>query len=135
GFVSFPNGDTKPIASASYSVPTPRGELAVSLQQTTAVNSADESILRTSVAVDYDQAVNALSSWSLNGSLLNVDVLGNSAEDQARAQIGVSYNHALTRDWDLSASLRHRITYQDGTENNRASTLSLSLERSFSFRP
>jgi hypothetical protein len=135
GVVSFPSGDTRPIASASYAMPTPRGSFSVSLDQATAVNSDDESVVSTSVALDYDQAINAVSSWSLNGSLSSVDVIGDNTEDQSRAEVGVAYRHALTRDWDFSTSLRHRITYEDGEEDDSASILSLSLERSFSFRP
>jgi hypothetical protein len=135
GVVSFPSGDTAPIASASYAMPTPRGSFSVSLDQTTAVNNDDESVVSTSVALDYDQAINAVSSWSLNGSLSSVNVVGDDTEDQSRAEVGVAYNHDLTRDWALSASLRHRITYENGEKDDRASILSLSLGRSFSFRP
>jgi hypothetical protein len=135
GAVSFPNGDTAPIASASYAMPTPRGSFSVSLDQATAVNSDDDSVVSTSVALDYNETINASSGWSLNGSLANVEVVGDEDGGQTRAQMGISYNHALTRDWDLSAALSHRITYEDGEEDDSASTLSLSLERSFSFRP
>lgn len=135
GLVSFPNGETAPVVSASYAMPTPRGSFSARLQQSTSANSDDESVVNTLIGVDFDQAINANSGWSLNGSLSSVEIAGDEDRSQARAQVGISYNYALTRDWDLSTSLRHRITYEDGEENDRASILSLSLERSFSFRP
>jgi hypothetical protein len=135
GLVSSPNGETSPIVSVSYARPTPRGSLFVGLDQTTAVNRDDESVISTSVDFGYEQAINATSGWSLSGSLTNVSVVGENEEGQSRAQVGVAYNHALTQDWSLSAALRHRITLEDGEENDSASTFSLSLGRSFSFRP
>jgi hypothetical protein len=135
GLVSFPSGDTAPIVSASYAMPTPRGSFSVSLQQETAVDDDDRSVVSTAIAMDFGQAINATSGWSLNGALTSVDVTGGDTDDQARLRVGVSYNHALTRDWDLSTALSHRVTYEGGEQNDSASTLSLSLERSFSFRP
>jgi hypothetical protein len=135
GLVSFPSGDTRPVASASYAMPTPRGSFSVSLDQATAVNSDDDTVISTSITLDYDQAINRSSGWSLNGSLSSVDVLGDDADDQSRAELGVAYNHALTRDWNLSTALSHRITYEGDEEDSSASILSVSLERSFSLRP
>lgn len=135
GVVSFPNGDVSPVVSASYSRPTPSGSLSASLRQTTAVNSDDESVVSTAIALNYGHDINAVSGWSLNGSLTNVDIVGSDTGDQTRALVGVTYNHALTRDWNFSTSLRYRVTYADSDQDNSASILSLSLQRSFSFRP
>jgi hypothetical protein len=135
GIVSFDNGDTSPIASLAYSRPTPRGNFSIDLEQTTAVDSDDRSVLRTVLGVDYDQSINNTSSWSLNGSLASIDVVGSDDDDQLRAEIGLGYNHALTADWDLSTRLSHRVTYEGGDEDSSASVLSFSIERSFSFRP
>lgn len=135
GLVAFPNGDVAPVASASYTRPTPRGRLAVSLAQSTSANDEDGNVISTSFGVNYVKNINAVSSWSLDGSFSNVNALGSEEEDQTRAVAGISYNHALTRDWRFAASLRHRITYEGGEEQSNASTLSMSLQRSFSFRP
>jgi hypothetical protein len=134
GLISFPNGDTAPVAAASYSMPTPRGGFSASLQQS-ASTSGGESLVSTSIGLDYNQAINAVSGWSVNGSLSSVDNLDDDTGDQARAEVGLAYNHALTRDWDLSASIRHRVTYENSQRNDSASILSLSLQRSFSYRP
>jgi hypothetical protein len=135
GLVSFPSGDIAPVASALYARPTARGNFSVSLQQSTVVNDDDENVVSTSIGLNYGQDINAMSSWSLDGSLSSVNVLDGDEDDQARAAVGVTYNHALTEDWGLSTSLRHQITYEGGERDNSASILSLSLERSFSFRP
>lgn len=135
GLISFPNGETAPVVSAAYTMPTPRGSFSASINQASSFNSDDESVVSTSIALNYDQAVNASSSWAVNGSVANVEVVGDQDQGQTRAQIGISYNHALTQDWDLSTALRHQIIYEDGEEDESASTLSLSLQRSFSFRP
>ena len=135
GAVSFDNGETSPIGSIAYSVPTPRGDFSVNLQQTTAVDSDDRSTVRTVLGISYGEAINATSGWSLNGSLASVDVVGSDVDDQLRAEVGLGYTHALTDDWDLSTRLRHRVTYEGGDRDTSASILSFSLQRSFSFRP
>lgn len=135
GLVSFPSGDVAPIISASYSRPTQRGSLSASFLQQTAVNDDDESVVSTSIALNYGQEINSVSGWSLSGSLSNVDNIGSDSDDQTRARIGVTYDHAVTRDWNLSTSLSHSVTYADSDRDNSASVLSLSLRRSFSFRP
>jgi hypothetical protein len=134
GLVSFENGDSAPVASLAFALPTPRGGVSVDLQQTTSVDSDDRNTRRTVLDVDVNHEINSVSSWSLNGSLAGVEVVGGTG-DEFRAEAGVAYNYALTEDWALSTRLRHRVTYEDGSRDNSASILSLSLQRSFSFRP
>jgi hypothetical protein len=134
GLVSFENGDAAPVASLAFDLPTPRGGFSVDLQQTTAIDEDDRNVRRTILDLGYNQEINSVSSWSLDGSLAGVEVVG-ATDDQFRAELGVGYSHALTQDWALSTRLRHRVTYENGSRDNSASILSLSLQRSFSFRP
>lgn len=135
GLVVFPNGDTSPIFSAAYAFPTPRGGFSAGIQQVTQVDADDESVISTTANFSYDQAINAVSSWSVNGNFTNVRSSDDNATGQSRAQVGLSYQRALNRDWSLTAALRHRVDFDSGEEDSSASTLSLSLGRSFSFRP
>ncbi|WP_166486307.1 outer membrane beta-barrel protein [Jannaschia sp. CCS1] len=135
GLVSFSNGDTSPIASFAYAVPTRRGNFAVNLQQMTALNEGDQSVISTVAGLSYNLSTTEISRWSLTGDLTRVDVVGSDTEDQQRLEVGVSYSHALTRDWDLSAGVSHRVNYAGGDQDSSASTLSIALGRSFSLRP
>jgi hypothetical protein len=134
GLSLFPNGDVAPVVSASFVQQTPRGVLSVNLQQATAIRE-DDNVVTTTAGVSYDQAINAVSGWSLSGSLANVNALDGNAEDQSRMTVGLSYNRDLTEDWAFSTSVRHRVLYQAGEQDSSESVLSLSLQRSFSFRP
>jgi hypothetical protein len=55
--------------------------------------------------------------------------------DQRRLDLGLGYRRQLTRDWDLTADLSHRLTWEDGTREDSITTLSLNVARSFVFRP
>jgi hypothetical protein len=134
GIISFDGDETSAIGSIAYSVATPQGNFSVDLQQNTSVDDDDRTTLNTSLSIGYDRDINSTSSWSLNGALGAVNVIGNDG-DELGLQVGLGYNHALTRDWDLATRLTHRVTYEDGALDNTASILSLSIERSFSFRP
>lgn len=134
GLNAFPDGGVAPISSLSYTRPTRDGSLSVNLQQRATITD-DADIVVTSISMNYGQDINAVSGWSLNGSLTNVDNSAGTDNDQTRAGIGVSYDRALTEDWNLSTSLSHNVTYGGGERDNSASVLSLSLRRSFSFRP
>lgn len=134
GLSEFPDGDVVPLASVSFSRPTIDGNFSVDLTQTARLTD-DGNVVLTSLGVNYGQEINSISNWSLNGSLTSLDNSLGTEEDQSRASVGVTYNRALTEDWNLSTSLSHNITYAGGDFDSRASVLSLSLQRDFSFRP
>jgi hypothetical protein len=134
GLNAFPDGGVAPISSLSWTQPTPDGSFSVNLQQRATIDD-DGDIVVTSLSMNYGQEINAVSGWSVNGSLTNVDNSAGSDNDQTRARIGLSYDRAVTRDWALSTSLSHNVTYAGDERDRSASVLSLSLRRSFSFRP
>jgi hypothetical protein len=135
GLISFDGEEISPIGSLAYSTATPRGNFSVNLVQSTAVDEDDRTTLNTSLGIDYTREINTTSSWSLNGALGSINYINNDTEDELSTVIGLGYNHALTRDWDLVTSLSHRVNYVGSDIDDTASILSFSLERSFSFRP
>jgi hypothetical protein len=134
GLNAFPDGGIAPTSSLSFSRPTSRGGFSVNLQQRATINE-DGNILVTSISMNYGEEINSVSGWSLNGSFTNVNNTEGTDNDQTRARIGVSYDRAVTRDWNLSTSLSHNVTFGGRELDSRASVLSLSLRRDFSFRP
>jgi hypothetical protein len=134
GLNAFPDGDIAPTSSLSFSRPTSSGSFSVNLQQRATITE-DGNNLVTSISMNYGHEINSVSGWSLNGTFTSVDNSEGTDNDQTRARIGVSYDHAVTRDWNLSTSLSHNVTFGGSELDSSASVLSLSLRRDFSFRP
>jgi len=135
GLTAFDGGETRPVASLSYSQDTRRGAFSVDLQQSAGVNDDDDDVIRTRLSARYSEQITAVSRWSLQGSLQSVNVVDGADPDTLRLSVGPGYSRALTDDWDFDASLTHRVTFEDGDRDSRRNTLSIGLKRSFSFRP
>jgi hypothetical protein len=135
GLVRFETGTLRPVATLSLSrALTPTSTLSASLTRSAAVSDDDEDILRTRLSLALDQEIDARSRWSASMGLAEVEVVDGTG-DQRRIDLGLGYRRQLTRDWDLSADLSHRLTWEDGAREDSITTLSLNVARSFVFRP
>lgn len=137
GLVSFEDDDPSVVGSLSFQLPTPRGGLSVSFEQRARFDEDDGNVINTFLSGRYESSINSVSNWAVFGSLARVDGLDDlsSEDDQTTVRAGVSYNYAVTRDWDLSAAFDYRVDFEDGSETDQTSIVSLTLQRSFSFRP
>jgi hypothetical protein len=60
-----------------------------------------EDTLVSRIALDYNQEINSVSSFGVNFGLGRSEDLGTLSDDTTtRANLGVTYRRALTRDWD-----------------------------------
>lgn len=135
GLVSF-EGDVLPALGLSYDHEFLRGRtLSASLSQEGSINDDDESSFLTQLAVAYRQELTPSSFFATNLTAASSNVVSGASDDSDRFSIGFEYGHALTRDWDLVARADHTRIYEAGIETDQTSTVSLNLERSFSFRP
>lgn len=135
GLVRFDTGDTAPVATLSWNRKlTPTSSVNASLSRSATVNSDDQDILSTRLSLGYEQQITEVSRWTASMGLADTDVQGGPG-DKRRLDLGLSYRHALTEDWDLAAGLNHRLTYEDGLRKDSITTLTLNVERSFLFRP
>lgn len=136
GLIRFDDGgDTAVTADLGYARElSDGGSLQVSLSQSADTNADDQNVVRSRLAASLNRPLTATSSWSVTGSFARLTVVED-ASDESLAELGVSYRHALTEDWDLSVGLSHRRSWEDGDEVNRTNVLSASIGRSFTFRP
>jgi hypothetical protein len=134
GAFAFEGEGVFPVLQLGYGQETRNGAFALQLGQTALIQSSTPAI-RTAFAADYRHQLSELSSLLLNGSYAAQDVVGTSAGDQESLEIGIGYSHILAQDWALSTRLSHRIITETGVADRDISTLSLSLERQFTFRP
>lgn len=136
GLVDFEEGDVSVVGGLSFALPTRGGGLSLNFEQQARFDEDDGNVINTSLNGRYQSSINAVSNWAVFGSLARVDSLDDlSDDDQTSVRAGVSYNYAVTRDWDLSAAFSHRIDFEADSETDQTSVVSLTLQRSFSFRP
>lgn len=136
GAVRFEGADPIAIYSASYANEIRRGSrLSLLLDRSGGVTDDDENVLRTRLTAGLAQDLTRTSSISFDTTLSLVEDAGLVGDDSARLDLALAYRLALTADWNLAARATHRIDYEDGVEDDRVTTLSLGVERRFSFRP
>jgi hypothetical protein len=136
--VSVPDsdGDTRFVGDVTYARELPSGSFSVSASQDTVTSDDEEDTLVTRVAVDYNYEINSVSSLGLNFGLgRSEDIGGGTSDTDVRANAGVTYRHALTREWDWLLGYEARYSIEDGGDaatGNRVYTL---IDRRFAIRP
>lgn len=136
GLVAFDGDDIQPAFGLAYEQEILRGRtLSASLTQEGRVDDDDETTFLTQLAVRYRQELTPRSFFAASLSASAVDVVTGPSDDTERASVGLEYGHALTQDWALVARADHTRVFEGGMETDRDSSMSINLERSFSFRP
>lgn len=137
GVFMFDGGDVLPNLGLSYRQEILRGQtVSLNLTQLGSQNAdGDETLYRTILNGSYQHALTRNSSLSINGSLASAEVQEGTSDDTLATSFGIAYSQDLTRDWALVARADTRSTFTEGDRTDRENTFSLSLERSFSFRP
>lgn len=80
--------------------------------------------------------LNAISSWSAGLNFSDTDSSSpSSTANQRRFGLSLSYRRQMNRDWDLIASMRHDAIRESSAANRKANTISVGIEKTFSFRP
>lgn len=135
GFIVFGDGDVAPLATLAYvGEPTRRSTLAVDFDYAGAVDDDGDRIQRTSISGAFRQNLTEVSSWSLDASLASVESDAPAA-DVLRTDLGLSYIHALSSDWNLVARASHEVVFENGASTDRSNVFSLGFERDFRVRP
>jgi hypothetical protein len=136
GFTVFDGDDIAPLASFSYvGEPTRRSSLRVDFDYSGTIDDVGERIQRTSLSGAFRQNLTEVSSWSLDAGLASVDSDVPATADVLRTDLGLSYIHALSSDWNFVARASHEVVYEDGSTTDRTNVFSLGFERSFRIRP
>ncbi len=132
GAVRMADGDTALSGGLRLTYGLPRGRLTVGLDRAAGSSADDDEVLRTALAVSYEQALNDLSSLALNLGYVRSD---NSATGLGTdtASLGLGYRRSLTPDWSLNLGYNYRMRDEEGSGRTTENEVSLSLSRSFSF--
>ena len=135
GVTEGETSSTRLLASVDYTRNLPRGDLKIGLSQTPNVSSTDNDVINTRLSIGYGETINSVSSWDAKLSLADISVLTEDNEDRQRADLSLSYRRALGQDWDLVSRYAYSETRGDSRPERKSNTISLSVERTFSFRP
>jgi hypothetical protein len=86
------------------------------------------------IALNYNQEINSVSSFDVSFGLGRSDEISGDESD-TRANLGVSYRHALTREWDWVLGYEARYLLEDGGDPATGNRIFTRIDRSFAFRP
>jgi hypothetical protein len=129
-------GENRFVGGLDYRRDLPTGSFTASFSQEAVANDDDQDTLVSRIAIAYAQEINSVSSFGVDFGLGRSEDIGGGAEDPTtRANLGVNYRRALTRDWDWVLGYEARYALEDGGDpatGNRVFTL---IDRSFTFRP
>jgi hypothetical protein len=136
GTVIFEGADPIAIYGASYlSEIRPGSRFSLAFDRRGGINDDDDNVIRTSLAAALAHNLNESSSLVLDARLSQIEDAGVAGTDTARVDLSLAYRYALTEDWTLAAWATRGVVFEDGAEDERITTLSLGIERRFSFRP
>jgi hypothetical protein len=136
GAVIFEGADPIAIYGASYANEIrPGTRFILSFDRSGGITADDENVIRTRLAASLAHNLTEASSLVLGANLSQVEDASLAGMDTARVDLSLAYRYALTRDWTLAARATQEIVFEDGAEDDRTTTLSIGIERRFSFRP
>ncbi len=136
GAVSFEGSDPIAIYGASFATEfRPGSRFRLAFDRSGGVTDDDENVIRTSLDAGLAHNLNESSSLAFDVGLSQVEDASLTGTDTARVDLSLAYRYALTEDWTLAARATRELLFEDGTEEDRTTTLSLGVERRFTFRP
>lgn len=130
------NTSIEPLANLSLNLAlTDTSRINIGLSQRPGFDDNDVNVIRTRLSAGYDYEINSLSSLSVDFQLANDNRFGTSANDSSSALASLSYNRAVSRDWDLVSGFSYETDRNDNQADQNTSTVFLGLEKTFDFRP
>jgi hypothetical protein len=129
-------GETRFVGSITYEQELPTGSLSVTANQNTVTSDDEEDTLVTQVLVLYNRDINSISSIGVNFGLGRSEDIGGGASDpDIRANAGISYRRALTREWDWVVGYERQYSSENGEDAATGNQVYTLIDRSFSIRP
>jgi hypothetical protein len=134
--VADDGGETRFVGGVTYEQDLPTGSLSLSANQSTVTSDDEEDTLVTRVALLYNHEINSVSSVGVNFGLgRSEDIGGGGTDADVRANLGVTYRRALTREWDWLVGYEARYSIEDGGDGANGNKVYTLIDRSFSIRP
>jgi hypothetical protein len=126
----------QPVGSLDFSREFARGILTAELSQDVRTSDRSNELRTTRASLGYTHQINTLSSLSLSANYVELDRAGGPQfNDSSRTNLSATYNHQITRDWQLSSGYQYRIRDEETVGTATSNRLFLTLGRSFTLRP
>ena len=136
GVTSDVSGTLHPVGSVDFTHEMPRSTLTLTLQRQVATSTLSNELLTTRAALGYTYEINTLSSLTLQADFAEINQAGGPAvSDTTRANLTATYNHALTRDWQISSGYEYRMRDETGFGTATSNRVFVTLGREFVVRP
>jgi hypothetical protein len=123
------------VGSLDYRRDLKTGGLSATASQQFVSDDDGEDTLVSRISVAYNQEINSVSSVGVSFGLGRSDEVGGSGDTTTRANVGVTYRHALTRDWDWVLGYEARYRLEEGGDPATGNRVFTGIDRSFTFRP
>jgi hypothetical protein len=120
-----------PLLSVFYQGELPRASYTVKLSQDANTDLDGDQFLNSNISLGYAYDLNSISSLTLDLSHRASDAQALLGIDRAQSNFSVGYTRALTKDWDLRASYKHRLVDDDGSAAVRSNTIAATISRSY----
>ena len=124
---------TRLTGSLNWRHDLPQGNLTADLTRSVTNGDNDEDALRTRLSFAYNHEINDLSSFGVSLSqTINDEIFTGTQTENTR--LGVTYQHALTSDWNMDIGYTYRTRKETGLTRANSHAIFLELSRSFSIR-
>jgi outer membrane usher protein FimD/PapC len=127
-------GETGGLARLSWAQQRPNGSWVVAASHALEQDGRDRENLRTRLSVDLEEALQPRLTGTFGLSYVDSEETRSGVNSSA-ASVSAGVTYALTQDWGLSARATHQIEEEDGLEKVDNTLFSLSIRRTFEFRP
>jgi hypothetical protein len=124
------------VGNLSYEQQLATGSVALSLSRQVSLDGDDQDVANTVLGLSYQQQINDLSSMGLSVSVLGTGSGGTAGVAEAlRQTLSASYSRALTADWQVTTGYQFRSLAPEGADRTEASSIFLTINRTFVLRP
>ena len=136
GISDSDSGDLETIAAVDYTRRVPAGELGLSFSRSVTTSDDSDDLLITRAGASYTLSLSARDRLSLGADVTDISEAGaGNTDDEQRGSLSASWSREVTRDWGLSLGYEFDYSDEAGRGVAESHSVSLSLGRSFSFRP
>lgn len=132
GVVDGAASDRATTTNIRYNRELATGSFSASLSQNLSTDD-DEDVLRTRVAVGYNQTINNVSSIGASLSIADSNVFGAGA-DTRRTSASVTYTRQMAQDWALQAGYTFQKAEEEGAADRSSNAVFVGFNKTFDTR-
>lgn len=128
--------ETTVIGNVNFVYDLPRSQISLGASRNVSTSSRSNEVSTTSVGLNYNHDINAVSSMSVGVFHARTEDAGaGNADERQRSNISVAYNRTLTADWSMSMGYRYREFKDQNQPTARSNAIFFTLNRLFVLKP